>query len=436
MQIPPPSKRKRAKPVVPNAVDASVRSKKEELLRERDDLLTEIALLKQAKEQVASEGAAPSRPPAPIVKLTPDIIHLGAGKSLQEVMQNRRGGEEEPPNVAYPRKIIFRNFQSPGDVTMMTAAIRELHTAHPNKFITDVRTSCPALWEHNPYITKLNENDPEVEMLTAEYPLIQQSNTAPFHFIHGFTQHLEELLKVRIRPKLFKGDIHIGKEEKTWISQMEEMGVKDDYWIIVAGGKWDFTAKWWNPDFYQEVVDYFAGKILFVQTGESSHFHPPLTNVINLIGKTDLRKFIRLVYHSVGILCPVTFAMHAAAAIPTKPNKPPNRACVVVAGGREPAQWEAYPHHRFLSLNGSMDCCAIGGCWKSRCQQVGDGDEKDQKDKCLYPVQIKPDLRIARCMNNIKAKDVIRAIETYYEGGALKYGVSAKALSLLKEQEK
>ena len=50
-------------------------------------------------------------------------------------------------------KLILRNFQSPGDIVMLTAAVRDLHLAYPGRFATDVRTSCPALWEHNPWIT-------------------------------------------------------------------------------------------------------------------------------------------------------------------------------------------------------------------------------------------------------------------------------------------
>jgi hypothetical protein len=120
------------------------------------------------------------------------------------------------------------------------------------------------------------------------------------------------------------------------------------------------------------------------------------------------------------VLCPVTFAMHAAAAVPTPPGRPRNRACVVVAGGREPMQWEAYPHHRFLSNNGALRCCEHGGCWRSRCQRVSDRDGKD-RSLCEQPVQVGPDLRIPRCMEMIRAVDVIRAIESYYEGGSLAY---------------
>jgi len=203
---------------------------------------------------------------------------------------------------------------------------------------------------------------------------------------------------------------------------------------FVVEGFVSHNCKWWNQDNYQKVVDHFKGKITFIQCGSKEHCHPKLRNVVDMIGKTDLRQFIRLIYHSIGIVCPVTFAMHAAAAVPIKEGRkrPKNRACVVVAGGREPVQWEAYPHHRFLSTNGCLPCCDNGGCWKSRCQKVNDGDEKDQDDKlCIYPVSIegKEITSIPKCMDMIKAEDVIRAIEMYYEGGALQYGSSINTVA-------
>lgn len=331
------------------------------------------------------------------------------------------------------KKLILKHSLSPGDVMMLTAAVRDLHKSHPNKFLTDVRTPCPALWENNPYITKIDNKDPDAEIIKCEYPLINRSNRSPYHFIHGFRKFLEQKLDIKIDCSAFKGDIHISKEEKSWMSQVEEMGIKDDFWLIFSGGKYDFTAKWWDPSRYQEVVDHFKGRITFIQAGEKSHHHPELNNCVNLVGKTNLRQLIRLVYHSVGVVCPVTFAMHAAAAIPVKQGRPQNRAAVIVAGGREPTQWEAYPHHRFLSTNGSLDCCDDGGCWKSRCQKIGDGDDKDKNNLCIYPVEIKKDFRIPKCLDMIKAHDVIRAIEWYYEGGALKYGSDINKLQKLKE---
>ena len=318
------------------------------------------------------------------------------------------------------QRLILKSTQSPGDIVMLTAAVRDLHRAHPKKFLTDVRTSAKQLWNHNPHLMPLDETDPKVRVLEMHYPLIHRSNTSPHHFIHGYVQYLEEQLKMRIPLTDFKGDIHLADDERRWMSQVAETGFKGNFWIVMAGGKFDFTAKWWNPAFYQTVVDHFAGRIQFVQCGERHHWHPPLKNVIDLIGKTDIRQFVRLMHHADGALCPVTLAMHLAAAVPTRPGKPKNRACVVIAGGREPAQWEAYPHHQFLSTNGALMCCDNGGCWKSRCQPVGDGDKKDL-DLCKYPVALSKELSIAKCMNMITPADVIRRIETYYEGGSLKY---------------
>ena len=318
-------------------------------------------------------------------------------------------------------KLILKSFQSPGDVLMLTAAVRDLHQAHPGQFQTDVRTSADALWQNNPYLTRLQEGAPGVRTLDMHYPLIHQSNQRPYHFIHGYVQYLEQQLNLRIPVTRFQGDIHLSSEEKSTPPVAGGVALPERFWIVVAGGKFDFTAKWWNPASFQQVVDHFQGRIAFVQCGEQGHWHPRQSGVIDLVGKTNLREFVRLMYHADGVLCPVTFAMHLAAAVATKPGRPRHRPCVVVAGGREPPHWEAYPHHQFLSTVGALSCCADGGCWKSRCQLVGDGDMKDRRDVCEQPVQVAADLRIPRCMELITPADVIRRIEIYYEGGALSF---------------
>jgi len=314
------------------------------------------------------------------------------------------------------KKLILSNNLAPGDIITLTAAVRDLYLTHPGKFLTDVRTPCPGLWENNPYITRIDDNDPDATKIHCEYPLIHQSNEAPYHFLHGFRLFLSEKLGLDIRAHKFKGDIHISDLEKSWLSQVDEItgdcGTR--FWIIVSGGKKDFTAKWWDPERAQQVVDYFAGRIQFVQCGEGSdfHVHPPLKNVINLVGQTDIRQMVRLMYHADGVLCPVTMFMHLAAAVETKPGRPINRPCVVIAGGREPAQWEAYPHHQYLHTNGSLPCCDNGGCWKSRVVALGDGDEKDNS-LCERPVKTSSGRMLPRCLDMIRAEDVIRSIERY-----------------------
>ena len=312
------------------------------------------------------------------------------------------------------RRLILRSFQSPGDILMLTAAVRELHLAHPGRFLTDVRTSAEAIWDNNPWITRLSEESDDVEVIDMHYPLVHHSNQRPYHFLHGFVQYLGQRLGISIPVTQFRGDVFLSDEERQ--APLEDYDLPETFWIIVAGGKYDYTAKWWNPASYQAVVDHFRHRIQFVQSGESHHWHPPLKGVINLVGKTTLRQFVRLMHHASGVVCPVTFAMHLAAAVEMPRGAAKSRPSIVIAGGREPTHWEAYPNHQFLQTIGLLTCCEEGGCWKSRCQLVGDGDEKDRHNVCEQPVQVTPELRIARCMNMISPADVIRRMELCLEG--------------------
>ncbi len=332
---------------------------------------------------------------------------------------------------------------------MLTAAVRDLHRSHPDKFQTSVQTSAGSLWDNNPFVSQQPAADAEVEDILCAYPLIHRSNRTPHHFIHGFIQDLGDKLGVKIEPTDFKGDIHLSEPEQKWMSQVQEITrMPVPFWIVGAGGKFDFTAKWWPNERYQQVVDHFAGRILFVQVGEKHHHHPPLRGVLNLMGKTNLRQMVRLMHHAQGVLCPVTLHMHLAAAVPVRKGMPKNRPCVVVAGGREPAQWEAYPHHQYLHRNGMLPCCDQGGCWKGRVVPLGDNDPKDAPDKlCTHVVHLHDPAKsfrrksneplpphalpeapnrvltdyLPQCLDLVTVDDVIRAIELYFAGGVVRY---------------
>ena len=191
----------------------------------------------------------------------------------------------------------------------------------------------------------------------------------------------------------------------------EITGLDIPYWIIVAGGKLDYTIKWWHFRRWQTVIDRLRHRMRFVQVGDALHYHPPLRGVLDLRGKTSLRDLIRLVYHADGVLCPVTLLMHLAAAVETKAGRALERPCVVVAGGREPPSWEAYPAHRFLHTIGQLPCCARGGCWRSRSVPLGDGEEKDQlQNLCVDTVRNLP-----RCMDLITPEQVVQAFDSYFD---------------------
>src|SRR5258706_2473142 len=133
------------------------------------------------------------------------------------------------------QKLILINYQSPGDLVMLTAALRDLHRCYPNQFLTDVRSGSPELWENNPYLTPLDIDDPEVKVLQCHYPLINASNQKPVHFLNGFIDYLNERLNLQIKLTRFSGDIHLSEPERNMPSLVQQMtGIDLPYWIVVA----------------------------------------------------------------------------------------------------------------------------------------------------------------------------------------------------------
>jgi hypothetical protein len=85
------------------------------------------------------------------------------------------------------QKLILANFQAPGDIVMLTAAVRDLHACYPGRFLTDVQTTCPELWENNPHVTPLDPADPEVRLIWCQYPLITRQTAGPSTFSRGLS---------------------------------------------------------------------------------------------------------------------------------------------------------------------------------------------------------------------------------------------------------
>ena len=155
----------------------------------------------------------------------------------------------------------------------------------------------------------------------------------------------------------------------------------------------------------------------FVQIGDMAHNHPPLVGALDMRGKTTHRELFRLVYHAEGVLTCVSYPMHIAAAL----MKP----CVVVAGGRESTRWELYPNHRFLHTNGALSCCGYDGCWRNTITDCSYpvvpivGGRPNALDGGEYAVSSKTEDNVPKCMEMIKPRTIVDAIELYYEGGVL-----------------
>lgn len=300
-------------------------------------------------------------------------------------------------------KLFLKNGQSPGDVLMLTACVRDLKSAYP-QYEINVRTSAQELWYYNPCLTyTINESNAD-RIIDAHYPLINTSNERPYHFINGFRKDLEEQLGITIPQGPFCCDVYLSPAEKQMFASMPRNTA-----LIDCGGKTDFTNKIWEHARFQEVVDRTKDWLHWVQIGAKNHNHPPLKGVENLVGATTHRQLIALMYQASLVLTPISYPMHLAT-MQWRYGK--HRPCVVIAGGREPAQWEAYGTHQYIHRCGMYDCCTAGGCWRSRIVKLNDGSDKD-KSLCLHPVTTQSGQVIPMCLDSITVDDVVRAIALY-----------------------
>lgn len=269
---------------------------------------------------------------------------------------------DERIDLSSDRKIIFISRHSLGDAVVFSAFIRDLHKRYPGRFVTNVVTAnVDSVWKNNPYVTPVRFSEGRtVRIYYADE--MRSALVLPIHFMEGFINNFNRTFIVDGAA----GDVKLTSHKPDlYLSEIEQakapFGLTKPYWVMVAGGKSDITTKWWEPENYQAVVDGLKD-VQFVQAGNRNHYHPTLNNVVNLVGKTNARQFIHLVAHAEGVVCPVTAAMHIAAAFDKK--------AVIIAGGREPAWWELYHNHTFLHTLGRLTCCEKLACYRATTTQI------------------------------------------------------------------
>lgn len=287
---------------------------------------------------------------------------------------------------------------------MLTSAVRDLHLCYPKEFVTDVRTHYPELWANSPYLRQLSQSEEDVETVDCINALWPDRSRQSFHAIHSFVHFFNEQLDQTIKPLWFKPEVNLTEQEKEWVSQVQERTGQDThFWIIATGDEHDNPLNLWPRARYQQVVDHFKDEIFFVQTGLQRN-GPALEGVLDLRGKTDMRQLVRLVYHSRGVVSPPSLLMHLAVGVELKESPSRNRPCVVIAGGSDPPQWNAYTNHQYIHPVGALRCCDNGGCRKTT---LGKMDETDE-NACMNMGKEGP-----RCLEIIKPEEVIKAITMY-----------------------
>jgi len=368
-------------------------------------------------------------------------------------------------NSKSDRKIVFRHGRAPGDNIMFTAGIRDFCLLFP-QFHVGVHKKYSWIWENNPYIDHdLKGSGPGVEYYEVGYPAVGYCNNTNVHFTQMFLldmiaiADLHEPLPISLGefcsafanghvgdPRMGskkglepfksleekysgfckefarqKGDLHLSEKEMKDNLVRDVYGV-EHYWIVAPGGKSDFTAKQWDWRRFQKVVDYFDGLIKFVVVGSSAAqmFLQTYRGAIDLIDKFNgdkIRELVPLVYHSDGVISTPSLLMHMGAAVPKRDGK--DKPGVTIWGGREPTAWSWYCSYQHLHTNAAFSCCKDGGCWKARTYPFMKHPEKNTS-LCKHPVEVEG-RTLQQCMDSITYKDVIRAIEKYYEGDLYEY---------------
>lgn len=340
------------------------------------------------------------------------------------------------------QRLIVRNNQAPGDIIVLSAALRDLERAHPGRYATEVVVSRGAehIFWNNPKIvsaqpSSIRPDSRDAVVYRAQYPLIRSCNQQRKHFILGFIEHMNAMLGTQIKLTEFRPHIVMSTAEKA------TRPFDVPYWVFLSGGKKDYPTKIWAQSYWQEVITATRDRVNWVQCGggSSNHImHTPKDGIYaNMVAKTDCRNFLRLIYHAEGVVCVTTMAMHAAAAF----NKP----CIVIEGGREPWWWEAYDEktrlmnmrlfhpnwkppadddfvpHRYLHTIGKLACCSNHGCWQKRV--VGG------VNACRSPVTVGGQT-LPKCKSMITPAMVIAAIDGYLADGSARQASSTEAMKV------
>lgn len=343
---------------------------------------------------------------------------------MQEVPHAPYRSEPVPlvqPATTEPHRLLLQTHQAPGDAVAMTAAIYSLHRAYPGHYETRVESYWPEVFRFNPDVAAHADVGvplpPDAQPVQMHYPAIHRSNDRAIHFMQGWCEFLGEALGVPLplltnRPRLYFPD---------------PAPPTGDYWVVCSGGKRDFTNKLWGHHNYQEVVDRLRGRVRFIQVGggrppvpwtaechgTNEDEHPQLRGAVDMVGKTTLRDLFDVVRRARGVLCGVSLMMHVAAAL----EKP----AIVIAGGREPVAWNAYPRQQYVHTVGALPCRDIQGhaghaCWRSRVVPLGIGAPVLDADTCERPVDV-PGGTIPACMRLITPATVAELVARY-EGAA------------------
>ena len=318
------------------------------------------------------------------------------------------------------RRLILRNFQSPGDIVMLTAAVRDLHLTYPDQFVTDVRTPCPELWEHNPYLT----------------PIAEERARCRGHRLRVSAHPQEQRRAVSFHPRLHPAPERAAAGSRSsrrvprrhaHLADREERGTRRSRKSRAArcrsGSSWPAASTTSRSNGgiharFQQVVDHFRDRMLFVQVGEkrprasaaAQRRRPARDDRSAPTGSARLSRAGR------------ALPGHAADAPGGRGRDAAGHAAGTGRASSSPAAANRRTGKRIRTISSSTAPARSGAATVAAAGNRGScrwatAMRKTRREHCCVDVVG----TLPRCMDLITAGDVIRAIEVYFEGGAVSY---------------
>ena len=184
------------------------------------------------------------------------------------------------------------NWPAAGDEIILQCPLCEKESLL-RKYCVMVVTAHLSIWDNNPYLSDFV--NPSVELYIGPGKGSQASNTSGKHICEAYRCSIIEHSGGGInfpQGELFP-DLHFSDYELSRAPMIEGR-----YWVLCNSKHAPFTAKFWPPEYWQEVVNALQ-HITFVQVGHTSDFNPTLTgsNVINMVGQTQGENGLRDLFH-------------------------------------------------------------------------------------------------------------------------------------------
>ena len=88
------------------------------------------------------------------------------------------------------KKILIINRLAPGDILIMTGAIRDLKLAFQDEYQIDVRTPCQYIFKYNPYITHFEYDENKFLELNRRFSNTPREDTS----VASRTAYIDDVL--------------------------------------------------------------------------------------------------------------------------------------------------------------------------------------------------------------------------------------------------